>query len=234
MPRNLKTRAAIVLLVLAASIWYLYPPKRSISLGLDLQGGIHLVLGVETDKHVAGQTDRAAEDFKAALDRRGVAVKNVAREGLRAFTVELASPQSWNDALGIFCSLFVVTPYYQWRHDHAVHHATAGDLDRRGIGDINTLTVREYQALTPWRRFLYRMYRNPIIMFGIGPTLLFVVQHRLPFSMLRGADWRRRGRWPCRRSPGPTGPGRQHGPASAGRTRTRRHASPGWCWIRRG
>jgi preprotein translocase subunit SecD len=101
MPRNLKTRAAIVLIVLVASIWYLYPPKRSISLGLDLQGGIHLVLGVETDKHVAGQTDRAAEDFRAALDRRGIALKSLAREGLRAFAVELASPQSWNDALTV-------------------------------------------------------------------------------------------------------------------------------------
>jgi preprotein translocase subunit SecD len=98
MPRNLRTRAVIVLLVLAVSLWYLYPPKKAISLGLDLQGGIHLVLGVETDKHVAAQTDRAAEDFKAALERRGVGVKRVVREGLQAFTVELASPQTWNDA----------------------------------------------------------------------------------------------------------------------------------------
>jgi preprotein translocase subunit SecD len=98
MPRNLRTRAAIVLIVLIASIWALYPPKKSINLGLDLQGGIHLVLGVETDKHVASQTDRAAEDFKAALDRRGIGVKRISREGLQSFVVELASPQSWNDA----------------------------------------------------------------------------------------------------------------------------------------
>jgi len=98
MPRNLRTRAAIVLIVLIASAWALYPPKKSINLGLDLQGGIHLVLGVETDKHVASQTDRAAEDFKAALDRRGIGVKRIAREGLQTFVVELASPQAWNDA----------------------------------------------------------------------------------------------------------------------------------------
>jgi preprotein translocase subunit SecD len=98
MPRNLRTRAAIVLIVLIASAWALYPPKKSINLGLDLQGGIHLVLGVETDKHVASQTDRAAEDFKAALDRRGIGVKRIAREGLQSFVVELASPQAWNDA----------------------------------------------------------------------------------------------------------------------------------------
>jgi preprotein translocase subunit SecD len=98
MGRNLRTRVAIVLIVLIASVWALYPPKKSINLGLDLQGGIHLVLGVETDKHVAAQTDRAAEDFKAALDRRGIGVKRVAREGLKSFVVELASQQGWNDA----------------------------------------------------------------------------------------------------------------------------------------
>ena len=98
MARNLRTRAALVLIVLIASVWALYPPKKTINLGLDLQGGIHLVLGVETNKHVASQTDRAAEDFKAALDRRGIAVRRIAREGLQAFVVELASPQAWNDA----------------------------------------------------------------------------------------------------------------------------------------
>jgi preprotein translocase subunit SecD len=101
MPRNLRTRIAIVLIVLIASVWALYPPKKTINLGLDLQGGIHLVLGVETDKHVAGQTDRAAEDFKAALDRRGIGAKRVTREGLSSFVVELASPQAWNDAQSV-------------------------------------------------------------------------------------------------------------------------------------
>jgi preprotein translocase subunit SecD len=101
MPRNLKTRIVVVLVVLIGSLFYLYPPKKAINLGLDLQGGIHLVLGVETDKHVAAQTDRAAEDFKAALERRGVAVRRVAHEGQASFVVELASPQSWNDALTV-------------------------------------------------------------------------------------------------------------------------------------
>ncbi|HEV8586076.1 MAG TPA: protein translocase subunit SecD [Methylomirabilota bacterium] len=101
MPRNLKPRLAIVLVVVLGSLWYLYPPKQAINLGLDLQGGIHLLLGVETDKHVAAQTDRAAEDFKAALERRGIAARRVVREGLSAVVVELASPQSWNDALSV-------------------------------------------------------------------------------------------------------------------------------------
>jgi preprotein translocase subunit SecD len=101
MPRNLRPRIIFVLVVLLGSLWYLYPPKKAINLGLDLQGGIHLVLGVETDKHVANQTERAAEDFVAALGRRGIAHRRVAREGLASFVVELASPQSWNDAITV-------------------------------------------------------------------------------------------------------------------------------------
>src|SRR5919108_530863 len=101
MPRNLYTRAGVVLVVLLGSLWYLYPPKKAINLGLDLQGGIHLVLGVETDKHVASQTDRAAEDFKAALERRGGAPPPPPRGGPASFFVELASPQSWNDAITV-------------------------------------------------------------------------------------------------------------------------------------
>src|SRR2546422_11471701 len=98
MPRHLRVRVAFVVLVVAASVWYLYPPQKAINLGLDLQGGIHLMLGVEADKHVASQTDRAAEDLKSALERKVIAVKRIAREGNTAIQVELASPQSWNDA----------------------------------------------------------------------------------------------------------------------------------------
>jgi len=98
MPRHLRVRVGLVLAVVAVSIWYLYPPKSAINLGLDLQGGIHLMLGVEADRHVASQTDRAAEDLKSALERKGIAVKRVAREGNTAIAVELANPQSWNDA----------------------------------------------------------------------------------------------------------------------------------------
>ena len=98
MPRNLRLRIAFVIAIVAVSVWYLYPLKSSINLGLDLQGGIHLLLGVEADKHVASQTDRAAEDLKGALERKGIAVKRIAREGNTAIAVELANPQSWNDA----------------------------------------------------------------------------------------------------------------------------------------
>src|SRR5262245_55986662 len=98
MPRHLRLRVGLVLAVIAVSVWYLYPLRSTINLGLDLQGGIHLMLGVEADKHVASQTDRAAEDLKAALERKGIAVKRIAREGNAAIQVELASPQSWNDS----------------------------------------------------------------------------------------------------------------------------------------
>src|SRR3989304_1771259 len=101
MRRHLWLRILIVLIVIAGSIFYLYPPKKTINLGLDLQGGIHLVLGVETDKHLQSQTDRAAEDLKAGLERKGIALKRIAREGDAAIAVELASPQVWNDALTV-------------------------------------------------------------------------------------------------------------------------------------
>ena len=89
------------MVVLAVSIWYLYPLRQSINLGLDLQGGIHLMLGVDVDKYVASQTERAAEDLKNGLERKGVGVKRVAREGLSAIVVELASATNWNDALTV-------------------------------------------------------------------------------------------------------------------------------------
>jgi preprotein translocase subunit SecD len=101
MRRNLWLRIGLVVAVVVLSLWYLYPPKQRINLGLDLQGGIHLVLGVDTSKAIATQVERAAEEFKAALERKGIGVKRIAREGERAFVVELASPASWNDALTV-------------------------------------------------------------------------------------------------------------------------------------
>src|SRR5437870_2168599 len=101
MPKHLRVRFALVAAVVAVSIWYLYPPKKTINLGLDLQGGIHLMLGVEADKHVASQTDRAAEDLKSALERKGIGVRRIAREGDTTIQVELANPQSWNDVLTV-------------------------------------------------------------------------------------------------------------------------------------
>jgi acyl-lipid omega-6 desaturase (Delta-12 desaturase) len=84
-----------------------------------------------------------------------------------------------NAWLGRAVGLLVWTPYLAWRHNHAVHHATAGDLDRRGVGDVQTLTVAEYRASTPRRRLGYRAFRNPLVMFGVGPIYAMLLQPRL-------------------------------------------------------
>ncbi len=81
--------------------------------------------------------------------------------------------------LGVVLGLLVYSPFMRWRHDHAIHHATSGDLDRRGGGDVRTLTVAEYRAL-PWRgRLGYRVFRNPLVMFGIGPIVALLIGPRL-------------------------------------------------------
>ena len=86
--------------------------------------------------------------------------------------------------------VFTLTPYDYWKRTHAHHHATAGNLDRRGLGDIETLTVREYLDL-PWgKRLAYRLYRNPLVMFGLGPTYIFLLQYRAPLGLMRGAGWK--------------------------------------------
>jgi omega-6 fatty acid desaturase (delta-12 desaturase) len=89
-----------------------------------------------------------------------------------------------NDWIGRVLGVLTLTPYDFWRRSHAVHHANSGNLDHRGMGDIDTLTVREYLGLSRWGRLRYRLYRHPIVMFGFGPAYLFLVQHRLPVGMM--------------------------------------------------
>src|SRR5919204_2218057 len=85
-----------------------------------------------------------------------------------------------NAYLGAFLGLLVLSPFRRWRHDHAIHHATSGDLERRGVGDVLTLTVAEYRARS-WRgRLAYRLIRNPLVMFGFGPVVAMIVGPRLP------------------------------------------------------
>ena len=83
-----------------------------------------------------------------------------------------------NAFLGSVLGLIVFTPFARWRHDHLIHHATAGDLDRRGIGDVPTLTVAEYNARSRRARLGYRLFRNPLVMFGIGPIYAMLLMPR--------------------------------------------------------
>ena len=90
-----------------------------------------------------------------------------------------------NDWVGRFVGVFTFTPYDYWKRTHAAHHASAGNLDRRGLGDIETLTVDEYLGLSWRRRLGYRLYRHPLVMFGVGPAYLFLLQHRVPAGLMR-------------------------------------------------
>jgi omega-6 fatty acid desaturase (delta-12 desaturase) len=89
--------------------------------------------------------------------------------------------QDANDRVGRFVSLFTMTPYGLWKREHALHHATSGNLDKRGIGDITTLTVKEYRALPLPKRINYRIYRNPLFLFAIGIPCYFLILQRLPW-----------------------------------------------------
>jgi len=158
MPRHLRVRIAFVVLVVAVSIWYLYPLKRTINLGLDLRGGIHLMLGVEVDKHVASQTDRAAEDLKAALERRGIGIKRIVREGNAAILVELANPQAWNDALTVVAELGA----FERRDDDQAAGRFKLVMSERRVGQLRDDAVR--QGL--------ETIRNRVDQFGVSePTI---------------------------------------------------------------
>jgi acyl-lipid omega-6 desaturase (Delta-12 desaturase) len=85
-----------------------------------------------------------------------------------------------NDLCGTFLSVFTLTPYHYWRKKHAIHHKSAGNLQHRGIGDIYTMTVSEYFKLSRWGKIKYRIYRNPLILFVVFPTILFLIVYRFP------------------------------------------------------
>jgi len=85
-----------------------------------------------------------------------------------------------NHILGAITGVLTFTPFYYWRWEHAIHHSSSGDLDRRGTGDVWTLTVQEYLESSRWRRFAYRLARNPAVLFVFAPLFLFLIKHRFP------------------------------------------------------
>lgn len=87
-----------------------------------------------------------------------------------------------NDILGTITGILSFTPYYHWRWEHSIHHSTSGDLDRRGVGDIWTMTVQEYLESSRWKKFAYRFTRNPFVLFGLAPLFLFLVHQRFANS----------------------------------------------------
>ncbi|QIH74910.1 fatty acid desaturase [Macrococcoides canis] len=87
--------------------------------------------------------------------------------------------KKWNDTMGNFTGFLTMFPYQQWRREHNIHHATSGNLDKKGIGDIWMMTIEEYEAAGKWTKLGYRLYRNPFVMFVIGPLYLLFITNRL-------------------------------------------------------
>lgn len=115
---------------------------------------------------------------------------------LRLFTIQhdcghgaFFENRTVNDWLGRVIGVLTLTPYDVWRQSHSMHHSSSGHLGRRGMGDVHTLTVAEYNALSPFHRWLYRLYRNPIVLFGLGPGYLFVLQNRIPLGLTNKAKY---------------------------------------------
>jgi omega-6 fatty acid desaturase (delta-12 desaturase) len=94
-----------------------------------------------------------------------------------------------SDWLGRALGVATLTPYDVWRRTHAMHHGTSGNLERRGMGDVHTLTVAEYQGKSATGRLLYRLYRHPLVLFGLGPGYLFFLQNRLPLGLTQHAKY---------------------------------------------
>lgn len=97
--------------------------------------------------------------------------------------------RSLSDWTGRILGVLTLTPYAVWRRTHSVHHSTSGNLDKRGMGDVHTMTVAEYNDLSRFGRLVYKIYRHPLILFGIGPGYLFFLQNRIPLGLMGNAKY---------------------------------------------
>ncbi len=115
---------------------------------------------------------------------------------LRLFTIQhdcghgaFFSNRGVNDWTGRVLGVLTLTPYDVWKRTHSIHHSSSGNLGRRGMGDIHTKTVAEYQQLSAYDRFMYRVYRHPVTLFVFGPSYLFLLQNRLPLGLTQHARY---------------------------------------------
>ena len=129
--------------------------------------------------------------------RAGAPDRRISRAHVRCLSrlrawVSSAAPSAPTRTSAGSLGFLVLAPYQRWRHDHAVHHASSGDLERRGVGDVITLTVSEYHARS-WRgRLAYRLIRNPFVMFGLGPILAMMVGPRIATRLTAAANAQQR------------------------------------------
>ena len=99
------------------------------------------------------------------------------------------SNRTASDWVGRCIGVLTLTPYDVWRRSHSIHHSASGNLSRRGMGDVLTLTVGEYAARSPFGRLKYRLYRHPITLFGLGPGYVFLLENRLPLNFMNGSKY---------------------------------------------
>jgi preprotein translocase subunit SecD len=140
MRRQLGARIALVAVVIAVSVWYLYPPAKTINLGLDLQGGIHLVLGVDVDKALEAQVDRAGDTARAELEKKGIGVTRVERRGTTELVLQLSSPPSWDAAVKTTDE--ILGPFDRKEADQAAGRLVLA-LKPREAAHIRDLAVRQ-------------------------------------------------------------------------------------------